>query len=843
MTRKLEARTLAIFLIGLLVIIGLHSSPLLFMNDFNSSNFLLFHTILELLSVSVALSIAMQGWFIFPHTLSQHRLFIAALFFAIGIFDVFHTLSYQGMPDFWSEASVQKSTCFWIAARITLATSLLLILSRKDRKISKTFRNRVFLLSIIYSMTISFIILFYSDHLPLLATDDNGPTALKKGMEYGISFLLFGAALIVMKNYKTTRNKDLLPLLLALGFGLYSEWIFTLYKNAYDLNSLLGHLFKVISYGCFLKYLYAVTIERPYLEQNGMQKAIKESEKQLKTIVNTVPNGIAITDDTGKPLFINKAAGSLLGLSQTAAADPNVTKDNQPLPFLDGSHIPLDRHTFIQLKETGKPVYDVICKINQADGRERILSVNSAPIYDEDSQKMQVINSLTDITEQTEAQKRINYLAYYDQLTGLPNRIYFKKIIAEKLEEAPVSGKSLGLIAFNLNRFKLVNESLGSSIGDLFLKNIATRLQRFAEEHQLTVARLNGDEFGLLSDISDGDTLKELAKEAVALIKKPMIAKGIKFRISASAGISCSSKAKDTEQLLKQAAMAISETRKQNAKILVYHPDMDREAYELLMLENDLHRAIERTQLSLHYQPQINLQTGKLIGAEALIRWNHPDKGIISPGTFIPIAEDTGLIVPIGKWVIEEACRQLRSWIDEGLPAIRISVNLSLRQFFQEDLVDIVANALQTWRIDPHYFELEITESMTLNMDRALKTLKKLKGLGVQIAVDDFGTGYSSLSYLHRFPVDRLKIDQSFIRNLFVEASSEAIVETIISMGHHLGLGLIAEGVETREQVAFLQQHPCQHIQGYYISKPLPAKEFQHLLEKGEFIFMKKVSE
>ena len=336
--------------------------------------------------------------------------------------------------------------------------------------------------------------------------------------------------------------------------------------------------------------------------------------------------------------------------------------------------------------------------------------------------------------------------------------------------------------------------------------------------------------------------LSALAKQINELVQQPLIAKGFKFHIDATMGISVyNDEIEDGKHFLQTATIAFNEAKKNKQPFVFYHRDTKKKIYENIILENELRHAIEKEELILHYQPQVNLENGKLMGLEALIRWNHPEKGMIPPGKFIPLAEESGLIVPIGKWVLEEACRQMKAWLNQGYPCTRISINLSMRQFFQDDLVEIVAACLAKHRLEPHYIELEITESMTMDVDRAISMLKKFKELGVRIAIDDFGTGYSSFSNLHLFPVDQLKIDQSFIRNLSIDQANEAIVGTIISLGRHLKLELMAEGVETKEQADFLSNRSCHGIQGYLISRPLPAREIE-MLFLNETLYDRKKS-
>ncbi|MDQ0215864.1 diguanylate cyclase (GGDEF)-like protein/PAS domain S-box-containing protein [Oikeobacillus pervagus] len=828
MFNKKESKAIILLVFGILLLFGVRLFHDSIYTIFEPKNFLSYHTLLELFSIAVAFSIAIQGWMIFPHTLSRHRLIIAGIFLIISIFDSFHILSYNGMPFFITESSVAKATWFWIISRLTLALGLLLIFSKKDGEVNQKTRPIIFAVSALYVSITSFCIMFYSEKLPVLVIDGKGSTALKITFEYLISFLFLCSMVQLYRFYQKNKNPSYLTLIIALGFSFITELIFTLYKSVYDFDNLLGHIYKVISYYFIMKGIYVSTIEEPYLKQKETKDALKESEERLNTIVNMVPTGITITDASGRFIYANRAAKSLLNIKKGELLSEIIKKKSCKAKL---------SNTITQVHSYTRENHDVFITVTGNDNKQHTLSVNSAPILDKDQQVFNTIYSFTDLTDLIQAQKKINYLAYHDELTGLPNRYFLKERLIKlmkDIEDTP----DISIMLFNLNRFKNVNDSLGNEIGDMFLQTVAKRLQVFCEQHHLLAIRMGGDEFAILqTDATDIPYVVRIVKKITKRLQDPMIAKGYKFHIDASVGIAMYKKEiANEEQLLKQANIAMHEAKRNGQSYMVFHPDMKKELYENIILENDLRHAIERNELVLYYQPQVNSHTGKIFGVEALIRWGHSEKGMISPEKFIPIAEESGLIVPIGKWVLEQACQQMKEWHNEGLPLIRVSVNLSLRQFFQDDLIDTVANALKTSGLDPKFLELEITESMTMNVDRTIIMLKKLKNLGVRIAIDDFGTGYSSLSYLHQFPIDQLKIDQSFIRNLQIDSQNEAIVETIISMAHHLRLELIAEGVETKDQMEFLHQFQCNGIQGFLISKPLPAEELAQLIKSSDSI-------
>ncbi len=434
-----------------------------------------------------------------------------------------------------------------------------------------------------------------------------------------------------------------------------------------------------------------------------------------------------------------------------------------------------------------------------------------------------------DITQQKKDQELIQYMAYYDELTRLPNLRFLKDRVSEYLNPS----QKTAILLFDIDRFKKINEALGHSFGDSILQATAARINKMLTPSMVLV-RLTGDEFALIQySIIDEKDIETTLKQVQEAFIEPIEANHLLINISLSAGVSIyPSHGQRLEELLQHANMALTEAQHQNTSMKYYNPQMDGKAFDHLILENDLFHALSKNELSLVYQPQINIQTGKIIGVEALLRWNHTKHGFISPSKFIPIAEDTGLIIPIGEWVLRTACRQLKEWQEQDGPPLMMAVNLSIRQFYQQNLVEMIKGILTEVDLEPHFLELEITESMMMNREHTLETLHLLKDIGIQIAIDDFGTGYSSLSYLKDLPFDRLKIDQTFVRDLQRDENDTTIVETIISMAHHFNLTVIAEGVETEKQKEILFKHDCKLVQGYLFSPPLPANELMMQLER-----------
>jgi diguanylate cyclase (GGDEF)-like protein/PAS domain S-box-containing protein len=450
----------------------------------------------------------------------------------------------------------------------------------------------------------------------------------------------------------------------------------------------------------------------------------------------------------------------------------------------------------------------------KALGQSRTLNAGTRTLF----------GTFQDITERKQSEEHVQYLAYYDALTGLPNRTLLADRLLKALATASRQKDKVALLFLDLDRFKSINDSFGHTFGDLVLQDVATRLEGRTRK-QDTVGRLGGDEFLIvLNSVKDISDVAVAAKRFMDAMAAEFVVQGHSLGITCSLGVSIFPEhGTDVESLLKHADAAMY-SAKENGRnsFQFFSEEMTAQVVERLTLENSLRPALEKKQLFLVYQPQMDLATGKIIGLEALLRWQHPELGLVPPDKFIRIAENSGLILPIGEWVLRTACSQARKWQDEGFPAVRVAVNVSAVQFRQPDFCAIVSRVLHETGLAPQYLELELTESLLLSSaDMTLPVIHELSALGVTLAIDDFGTGYSNFGYLRQFRVSRLKIDRSFINNVAVDPDDAAIANAIISMAKSMSLKVIAEGVENEAQMSFLRVHLCDEIQGYYFSKPL----------------------
>jgi diguanylate cyclase (GGDEF)-like protein/PAS domain S-box-containing protein len=562
------------------------------------------------------------------------------------------------------------------------------------------------------------------------------------------------------------------------------------------------------------------TIEE--LESTGQH--LRETENRLQTIIDSVHTGIMVIDpETHTIVDANTTAIKMIGTDRD-------------------SIIGSECHEFVCPAMAGKcPITDLK---QTMDNEERTLvtaSGNRVPILKRVVRltlngRPHLLESFLDLSDRKRAEEAVEQLAYFDLLTGLPNRALLKDRLNQAISLAKRSDKKISVLFLDVDRFKQINDTLGHSAGDRLLEMVALRLQSVVRKSD-TVSRLGGDEFVII--VPDSDQAEDAAKVAHKIqgaMASPFPLNDQEIFTSSSIGIAMyPANGETAEALLKNADTAMYSSKKEGGNgYCFYSKEMNQRAVQRLALEGRLRRSLARGDFLLHYQPQINLVTGCLVGMEALLRWNCPEEGAVSPADFIPLAEETGLIIPLGEWVLEQACKQAAEWHKAGLFPIRMAVNISGKQFHQRSFADAVVRILSGVQIPRGALELELTEStLTENPPEVAATLKHFKEMGIKLAIDDFGTGYSSLSYLKLFPIDRIKIAQEFVRDIITDLNDAGIAEAVIAMGHSLGLEVIAEGVENEDQQIFLQLRGCDEAQGFYYSRPLSADKATELLRKA----------
>ncbi len=574
---------------------------------------------------------------------------------------------------------------------------------------------------------------------------------------------------------------------------------------------------------------------RDITEIKRIETALKISEVHFKTMFNQAPLGIALIDSlTGRVYSVNPMFAKIAGRT----IDEMMTIDWMSITHPDDVQADLDNMALLNAGEI--PGFQMEKRYLKRNGTPVWINMTIAPIYVEDKTHPRHLCMIEDITERKAIEQKINQLAYYDQLTELPNRRMLRERLKHSIDMKRRDGKQLALLMLDLDRFKIVNDSLGHLAGDELLQQIAVRLRARLRDVDM-VARLGGDEFIiLLEDIAQSEDAARVAKEIISDLNKPFcLSQRDNIRIGVSIGISLYPEHGDNPDILiDHADAALYKVKDAGRGCFAYFSeDLTIAALVRMTLETRLRHAIEQQELRIFYQPQVNIASGRIVGAEALLRWEDPAQGLILPLHFIPLAEATGLIVEIGGWALREACRQGRQWLDEGLPPLTLAVNISPYQFLRSDISTLVATVLSDTGFPAEQLELEITEQGLMgNQDNITDTLTKLRGQGVNIAIDDFGSGYSSLACLKKFPVNQLKIDKGFIEDTCFHQEDLKIAAIIIAMGHILGFKVLADGVETRELLAFLQKKGCDIYQGYIKSKPLSAQDFAQLLRNQQQI-------
>ncbi len=572
------------------------------------------------------------------------------------------------------------------------------------------------------------------------------------------------------------------------------------------------------------------TLEAQAHEITGRKKAeqeLRQTEERYRQLVELSPDAILIHTGS-KVVFANGACAKLFGAT---AAEELVGKETFELIHPDGHDAAQHRRRIADIGQSKSPIGMQIVRL---DGAAVDVEVTAGPHVYEGKPAMQIV--LRDITERKKSAERLAYLAQYDTLTGLPNRNLFHDRLALAVAKAKRGRQMLALMFIDLDRFKEINDTLGHATGDKVLQAAALLLKKSLREVD-TVARLGGDEFTIiLENITDVDHVTTIAEKIKQALSDPIITEGgHDVFITGSIGITLYPlDADNIDALLQAADVAMYHAKEEGRNTFAFYaPELNAQAAGRLRMEGLLRRALEREEFVVHYQPKVDVRSGRITGMEALIRWNSNELGLVSPVQFIPVAEKSGLIVSIGEWVLKAACAQNKACQDQGFPSLLVSVNLSPRQFREKNLVEMIAGVLADTGLEPRFLDLEITEGMVMHdAETAIVLLERLHQLGIQLSVDDFGTGYSSLAYLKRFPVQTLKIDQSFVRDLTVAGNDAGIVKAIIAMADSLKLGVIAEGVETKEQLASLANLRCGEYQGYYFSRPVPAADFVRLLQR-----------
>lgn len=578
-------------------------------------------------------------------------------------------------------------------------------------------------------------------------------------------------------------------------------------------------------------------VKNPYISQKQAEDALKENEKRLRQIeeetqklrmfVEQTSDWVIITNRDGNIEYVNNAAEAISGYKKEELIGKN------PKLFKSEMHDSGFYKRMWEVLFSGNPFVDIFINRNKK-GELFYIHQTIRPLKDKNGNITHFVATGKDVTQLKAMEEKLNYLAYNDILTGIPNRNSFVERLNREIARSEYKEKLFAVAVINIDRFKYINDTFGPAFGDHILKIAAERISGALRKGDL-IARLGGDEFGIVFvDIRRSEDTAHIFEKIRKDFSQPIRFKEEEIMVELSAGVSFyPTDGKSADELIKNANIGLTKAKKLGGNVIQFYTlEMNKRVSELAQMERLLFRAMKENEFQVHYQPYLDINTKKTVGMEALIRWNNKDLGSVPPSRFIPVLEETKMIMDVGAWVLKESCRQVKEWVDKGYKAVPVSVNLSLVQFKQKDLAEMITETLKECSIEPNLITLEITESALMqDTEFTRHVLNKLKGAGFSISIDDFGTGYSSLSHLKKLPVDNLKIDISFIREIAHDPDTASIVTAIIGMAHTMNLKTIAEGVETEEQWKILRLLRCDLAQGFYFSKPVPAGEVEKFLK------------
>lgn len=570
-----------------------------------------------------------------------------------------------------------------------------------------------------------------------------------------------------------------------------------------------------------------VSIRHDITDRKQMEEELRTSEQMYRLIAENTSDVISMIDRKGNFLYLSPSHKTVWKQGTDEKENANLLERivAEDRPIMDEA---------IRYTVSTRKGYTVECRF-ESNGAEPVWTETKInPLLDEFDNVSNLLLVTRDITDRKQSEETIHHLAYHDPLTDLPNRRMYVQHLNREIMQAKRFGSKLAVLFLDMDRFKDINDSFGHEIGDLLLVEAAKRLRSCVRPGDI-VARLGGDEFTiLLNQIAAPEEAGNVGDRILRLFQQPFDLNGHVFTISCSIGISLFPQdADNADDLLKRADTALYSIKSSGRNgFAFFDPSMEAKSLERILLENEMRKGMEQGQFHIYYQPKIDIATGELTGMEALVRWLHPELGVISPSKFIPVAEETGMIIAMGEWILREACKQNKRWHEQGFP-LKVSVNLSARQIHQKDLVDMIKATLEETDLAPEWLELEITESIFVKMEEATAVLQQIRDMGVHISIDDFGTGYSSFGYIKSLPVDTIKIDASFIRDIHHNQESQAIVKAIVTIAKSLNMSVIAEGIELDDQLDVLLKNGCAHGQGYLFSKPLATDDFSRFLNAG----------
>lgn len=790
---------------------------------FTPSLFVFWHSVVELFSVVVAMLVFVTGYRAFLSAREGAVVLLGVAFLGVGLLDFLHALSYVGMPDAMTVNTPQKSIFFWLAARLLAASALLTYACLPLVTHVTPLRKRLSVAVVLAGVgVLGYIGLYVSERVPALFIPGQGLTPLKIGLEWVVIAFNATTVGVLWRRRAALVQECVMALGFAATFSAVSELFFTMLGIMdKDAANAIGHVYKAVAYLYLFHATFNEALRRP------MERVEVQSQRE-KLVLSVSPDGVLWVDRTGRILMTNPAMEKLAGYGVGELVGQHV--DIFLPEHLRQRHAQSMQGYFLAPHPRAMGLVDV--KLMRRDGL--MVPVDISLGHLEEGGVQYAIAYVHDLTERRTFEESLRHHASHDELTGLPNRWLFRLQLSQALTRAKRSGWLVAVLLLDLDHFKNVNDSFGHVVGDALLVQTGLRIRSVLRESD-TLARLGGDEFAiLLTDLVSLDEAVGVATKLLAALQASYHLQAHEVYSGGSLGLSFyPGDADDGDTLLRYADLAMYQAKQAGrGDYACYSQEMDIKVHEDMQLHTRLKEALAHQRLQLHYQPQVDVRSGQVVGVEALLRWHDPVLGQVSPARFIPVAEATGLILPLSDWVLETACVQIAAWCAAGTP-LRVAVNFSALQFRQRSLPDKVREALQRTGAQAQWLDIEITESVAMDQpEQARDQINALVALGCRVALDDFGTGYSSLAYLKALPVSKLKIDKKFMDGVPEDASDSAIARAIIALAHSLGLTLVAEGVETEAQLAFLHQHGCEVYQGWLFAKAMPAQDLAGLLDQ-----------
>ncbi|QJE00917.1 EAL domain-containing protein [Massilia forsythiae] len=770
------------------------------------------HTVVETLAVVVITQVFSTGGHGTGRRIPARVALLSPAALAVALLEFGHLMSVPGMPGLIAPAVPGSGVVFSLAARLLGALTLLAaVLVPRERMVARSVHALAMLAALAAVGAGYWLVLAAPGLVPATHVAGVGPTAFKTACEYlliainGVAALLsLGRAL--RHGRRTDRYLALAAAVMALA-GV--AFVFSMARD--DAVSMVGHLYEVIAYLFLYRAIHVAAVQAPYLRLKRSERSLAESESNFRSLMECAPDAILLAAPDGRIAMMNARAEELFGIGRDSAAGLAL---------------------------------DVLLPGAGADGQGDVVECRRlrqdpfpAEVRRAATPAGQQIAIVRDLSERSRLERALLEQLTYDALTGLPNRRRILETLDEAIDAARQERRTLAVLVLDLDEFRKINSGYGWAGGDEVLRECVTRLAQMLESGD-TLARQGGNEFIVVQKHSGQDAAGALGARLLGAMREPFVLGGQRVFLSASIGVALLPEAPcGAAGLLQMAQVAMGGARAAGPAHLRFHSaDMEQAIRDRVDMEAMLRHALEHGQLALQYQPRIGLEEGRMkrmVGVEALVRWRHPVLGLVPPARFIPLAEETGMIEELDLWVLRTACARAAAWHAAGLPLGRVSVNLSARQFQHPGLAQRVRAALEDSGLHPAHLEIEITESTVMrDTEVAAGVLRSLKALGVALSIDDFGTGYSSLSYLKQFPIDVLKIDRSFVKDVVIDANDAAITRAIIALAHGLNLEAVAEGVETAEQMAFLQENGCDEIQGFYFSRPLWPEQLEAFMAR-----------